>query len=180
MKTECLMENIIDQIKEAQIKLGYVKEAVRFYYPPSSLNALLETDFATLEELLLALQRNEEFQCTKIGTVYFAEYKGRIEISVTAQGAEYVYKHVEDPAFLTELIHLFQEHHHCSLKEICGVFAKYDAGYVCEKMPDGQDFDYVLYFSDEGIDPYYYCIKMEMGHTIYHRFAKPDYQTLLH
>ena len=41
------------------------------------------------------------------------------------------------------------------------------------------DFDYVLYFQDEEIDPYYYCIKMEMGHTVYHRFIKEDYEKLV-
>ena len=39
-------------------------------------------------------------------------------------------------------------------------------------------FDYVLYFKDKTVDAYYYCIKEEMGHTIYHRFTKEDYQLL--
>lgn len=175
MKTERLIRNIIDQIKEAQMKLGYVREAVRLYYPLSSLNALLETDFVELQELLLFLQRNPDFQCTEIGTLYFAEHRERIEISITTQGTEYVFQNVEAPPFLSELIHLFQENHHNRLEEICAVFAKYDAAYICEEMPEEQEFDYVLYFSDEGIDPYYYCIKMEMGHTVYHRFTKQDY-----
>ena len=25
----------------------------------------------------------------------------------------------------------------------------------------------------------YYCIKMEMGHTVYHRFIKEDYEKLV-
>jgi hypothetical protein len=43
-------------------------------------------------------------------------------------------------------------------------------------MEDGADFDYVMYFNQPAIDPYYYCIKEEMGHTIYHRFTKEDYK----
>ncbi len=70
-----LTQNIIDQVKEGQLKLGYVKETVRLYYP------------------------------------------------------------------LT-------------------------------------DFDYVLYYCNREIDEYYYCVKMEMGHTIYHRFTKEDYELL--
>lgn len=179
IKTEQLIKNIVDQIKEAQIKLGYVKEAVRFYYPLSSLNALLDTDFMVLEELLSALQKEPGFQGTRIGTLSFAENRGRIEVSITSQGTEYVHLHVENPPFLTELIHLFQENHHCSLEEICAVFEKYDADYLCEDMAQDQDFDYALHFSDESIDPYFYCIKIEMGHTIYHRFARQDYIALL-
>ena len=179
MRAERLVENIVDQIKEAQLKLGYVKEAVRFYYPLSSLNALLETDFTELGELLLSLENHRDFQCTEIGPLSFSEHRGRVEVSITAQGTEYVHRHVEDPPFLAELIGLFRENHHCSLQEIGAVFAKYDAGYVCQKMEEGQEFDYVLFFSDQEIDPYYYCIKIEMGHTVYHRFAKQDYIALL-
>lgn len=41
MNTEKLIKNIIDQIKEAQIKLGFAKETTRLYYPVESLNAML-------------------------------------------------------------------------------------------------------------------------------------------
>ncbi len=34
-------------------------------------------------------------------------------------------------------------------------------------------------FDDAEYDAYYYCVKMEMGHTIYHRFTKEDYQMLV-
>ena len=41
MNTEKLIKNIMDQIKEAQIKLGFAKETTRLYYPVESLNACL-------------------------------------------------------------------------------------------------------------------------------------------
>ena len=46
-------------------------------------------------------------------------------------------------------------------------------------MAPGTDFDYAVYFDDAEYDAYYYCVKMEMGHTIYHRFTKEDYQMLV-
>ena len=49
---------------------------------------------------------------------------------------------------------------------------------IAEKW-EGSDFDYVLYFRDGRIDPYYYCIHQEMGHTIYHRFLKEDWKQLM-
>ena len=36
-----------------------------------------------------------------------------------------------------------------------------------------------LYFPDKKPDEWYYCIRMEMGHTIYHRFIEEDYRQLL-
>ena len=45
--------------------------------------------------------------------------------------------------------------------------------------PIGMDFDYVIYFTDSSIDAYDYCIREEMGHTIYHRFARADFEALM-
>ena len=46
-------------------------------------------------------------------------------------------------------------------------------------MPESCDFDVVFYFDDWKIDAYYYCVKEEMGHTIYHRFTREDMVELL-
>ena len=62
--------------------------------------------------------------------------------------------------------------------EINTYFAKFSENYVCEKMEPGTEFDYVLYFADGKPDPWYYCVKIEMGHTIYHRFTEADYRSL--
>ena len=86
---------------------------------------------------------------------------------------------METPAFLKELIELFQTKHACTLEEICEIFKKYDPEYICEKMPAGSDFDYAIHFHNAEHDEYYYCIHMEMGHTIYHRFTEADYLELL-
>lgn len=99
-------------------------------------------------------------------------------MTVSPEGAEYVHRQVETPAFLAELIALFQENHHCSLEEICRVFGRYSEDYTCERMAEDSDFDYVIFFQDPSIDEYFYCIKAEMGHTIYHRFTRADYLAL--
>lgn len=179
MNQDKLLENIIDQIKEAQLKLGYARETVRLYYPAASLNAMLGTEAEDAEELLRLLKEGDVFSDTALGTLQFAEHKGRIEVCIPPEGAEYVYREVPEPEFLKEIIELFGAHHHCSLEDVRAVFEKFDTHYVCEKMPEGMDFDYVLYFPDGTIDAYYYCIKEEMEHTIYHRFTKEDYRELL-
>lgn len=173
-----LTENIIDQMKEAQIKLGYVKETVRLYYPVESLNALAGTAAQNADELLELLEGNPVFTDTVLGRLRFAVHEGRIEVSVPPEGTVYVHNEIPAPAFLTDIIELFGSHHCCTLQDIRAVFERYSKDYLCEKMPEEMDFDYVFHFKEDGIDPYYYCIKEEMGHTIYHRFTKEDYAAL--
>lgn len=180
-----LIKNMTDQIKEAQIKLGYAKETIRLYYPLGSLMAILGigneddkiTGKVTIEEMQHTLQENKALQSTRLGKLTFNVHGGRLEISVPPEGVEYVNNEVEKPQFLTDIISFFGTHHHCSIEDVMKIFESYSKEYVCEKTKKDMDFDYVLYFKDSNIDSYYYCIKEEMGHTIYHRFSKEDYLT---
>ena len=173
MNEKKFIKNMIDQMKEAQMKLGFAKETVRFYYPVSTLNAMLGTDAANADEML-AILNSDIFRRTDLGELKFSSHKQRIEVSVPPEGAEYVHSHIPEPAFLAAMIELFRSNHHCSMEDVEQLFAAYSPDYVCEQMPEGSDFDRVFYFKDETIDPYYYCVKEEMGHTIYHRFTKED------
>lgn len=177
MKSERLITNIIDQIKEAQIKLGYVKETVRLYYPTASLNAILGIEAKDEYEMAEKLRQLFSYTDPELGKIGVAVSGGRIEISIPPEGAEYVHKKVDSPAFLTDLIMLFQTHHCCTIEDIRGIFNAHGR-YRCEKMAEGTDFDYVMYFEDPSVDEYYYCVKAEMGHTIYHRFTREDYEQL--
>lgn len=161
-----LEKNIQDQVIEAQIKLGYISETMRLYYPLDSLNAMLETDIETTEKMCVQLtERTSVFS--------FSVHQDRIEVNVPAEYVSYVYETCDKPKFLVKLITLFQNHH-LNLEQVQDVFGEFGR-YICRKMPEEADFDYVLYFEDESVDEYYYCIKMEMDHLIYHRFSKADY-----
>ncbi len=179
MNADKLIENMIDQVKEAQIKLGYVRETVRLYYPVASLNALLGTDARDAAKLRELLEKNARLSDTPLGKLKFAVHEGRIAVSIPPEGTEYVHREIPEPAFLKDIIALFGSRPSCTLDDVRGIFARYSGDYVCEKMPEGMDFDYVLYFRDADIDAYYYCIREEMGHTIYHRFTREDYYALL-
>ena len=61
MKQNQLIENMIDQIKEAQIKLGYARESVRLYYPVESLNRLMGTTARDGEEMKTFLESDPAF-----------------------------------------------------------------------------------------------------------------------
>lgn len=177
MDKERLIENITEQIKEAQLKLGYTKESIRLYFPDQSLCELLRMDCVSGSGLAYLLER--EFQDTILGKLTFAPCKGdRIEVCISAEGAAHVHEQVADPPFLAGIIELFRENHCLTIGEISAFFAKFSEHYVCEKMDPGMDFDYVLYFSDGHPDSWYYCVKIEMGHTIYHRFTEADYRSL--
>ena len=178
MNIERLIKNMTDQVKEAQLKLGYAPETVRLYYPVASLNEILGTSAQNAQKML-DLLKGEFEEKTDLGKLKFSSHAERIEISIPPEGAKWVHEHVETPAFLKELIELFQTKHACTLEEICEIFKKYDPEYICEKMPAGSDFDYAIHFHNAEHDEYYYCIHMEMGHTIYHRFTEADYLELL-
>ena len=177
MDKERFIENITEQIKEAQLKLGYTKETIRLYFPVRSLCDLICTEPMEGKDLVDLLEK--EFQDTVLGRLTFILCKGdRIEVCISAAGAEYVHGQVADPPFLAGIIELFRNNHCLTIEEISTYFAKFSENYVCEKMEPGTEFDYVLYFADGKPDPWYYCVKIEMGHTIYHRFTEADYRSL--
>lgn len=180
MNIDRLMENIIEQIKEAQLKLGYAKEIIRLYFPAASLCRLLQVEGKNGEELLIMLEKENGFTDTVLGKITFSLCKDdRIEVCIPSKGATYVHESVPNPSFLASIIELFQKNHNLSIKEINACFAQFNANYVCEKMAPGTDFDYVLYFQDHKPDAWYYCVKAEMGHMIYHRFTREDYIALI-
>ena len=180
MNVEKFTENIIEQIKEVQLKLGFVQEVIRLYFPAESLSRLLQIPCGSTKELLDTLEREQGFHNTVLGEIHFSLCRDeRIEVCIPPSGAAYVHKFVPDPPFLLRMIQLFQENHSLSIEEICACFAQFNSQYVCEKMEPGTDFDYVLYFQDQRPDPWYYCIKIEMGHTIYHRFTDEDYHLMI-
>lgn len=178
MNTDKLIKNISDQVKELQIKLGYARETVRLYYPASSLNALLGTGDKSAQELAEILNGDPALQEGPLGKVEFTPRKERVEVHVPPEGVAYVHDFVETPAFLQDLVSFFQSHHHGTIREILEIFARYSEDYHCIRMPEGADFDYVIYFEDPSIDEYCYCIRDEMEHTIYHRFTREDYRDL--
>ena len=167
-----------DIIKEEQAKLGFFKEDIRLYYPLSSLNAMLEMQETDIRELAKKIRHELEAKKEKMGDTQIRIHADRIVFTIPPDFVEYVHEQVPEPPFLKELIQLFREKHACTKEEITAVFEKFGA-YECRQMPDGMDFDYVIYFTDSSIDAYDYCIREEMGHTIYHRFARADFEALM-
>lgn len=180
MNVQRFIDNIIEQIKEAQLKLGFEREMIRLYFPVDSLCGLLELKYRDGKEVLAELKRELGFEDTVLGTIQFSLCRdpNRIEVCVSPDGAAYVQEEIPDPPFLSNIIRMFQENHNLTIEQIQSCFEQFNKHYVCEKMEPGNDFDYVLYFPEHNPDPWYYCVKIEMGHTIYHRFTSEDFFSL--
>lgn len=173
-----LIQNIIDQIKEVQMKLGFAKETMRLYYPVETVCRLLGMECQDPKILMDRLETLND-EKSPMGILGFKLHKGRIEVRVTEEGVVYVHEHFPEPEFLKRIITLFSENHHCHMADVRNLFDAFGEAYHEEKMPENSDFDAVFYFLDPQVDGYYYCIKEEMGHTIYHRFTKYDMENFM-
>lgn len=170
-----LASNIVDVIKEEQIKLGYRKEKINLYYPLASLNTMLGTqaDCAKME-----VQLKEYFAKIQdmFGMVEVSYKKERFCISLPEQASEYVYNHTEKEGFLYDFIEVVAKHG-VTIDQILQVFKKY-SDHVFYKEMDNEDFDYLIYFIDDKPDSYRYCLTEEGHHLIYHRYTREDFEEL--
>lgn len=170
-----LASNIIDVIKEEQIKLGYRKESIRLYYPLSSLNLLLGTEM-NCEQMEIKLKEYFDSKKEIFGSVGIS-YKGeRFCIMLPEQASEYVNEHTEKSGFLYDFIDIISKHD-IVVEDVLQVFRRYSDNIHFEKM--GEEFDYLIYFKDGKPDSYRYCLTEEGHHLIYHRYTEEDFEDLL-
>lgn len=168
-----LENNIIEVIKEEQIKLGYASETIRLYYPLESICNLLGSDY-TVAELYDTLNQFCEFVKPRLGEVEFFNTETRYCIVIPPTGVDYVHESIEENYFLRDFIGKISSHD-CTFEDLLKVFNRYSNDVICEKMSNGE-FDYLIYFKDQIPDAYKYCIKFENCHAIYHRFTRADYE----
>lgn len=170
---EGLKKNLTEIIKESQIKLGYVKEPVRLYYPIESLNHLLDSKLDA-KDMEAALLKFSSFARDTLGNLSFSRTQNRFCILIPEDGVEYVQKQTPDTDFLKTFIRTI-ERHGLTLSDILDVFYRYSDHVACEEIKS-DDFDYLIYFEDGQPDDFRYCIKFEGEHAIYHRFTPKDYE----
>jgi hypothetical protein len=168
-----LENNIIEVIKEEQIKLGYASETIRLYYPLESICNLLGSNY-TITELYDILDQFCEYVKTRLGEVEYFNTEARYCFVIPPKGVDYVHESIEENYFLIDFIEKISKHD-CTLDDLLKIFNKYSNNVICEKMNNGE-FDYLIYFKDQSPDDYKYCIKFESSHAIYHRFTKADYE----
>ena len=171
MKIEELKNNIIDVIKESQIKLGYEKSFVSLYYPLEVLNNLLEVQYEACE---MQEKLSEQMQdIIELGKIEVSHRNGRFCIKVSEEGNRYVHENIADNPFLHDFLKCIQLH--CTKEDIIDVFHKHSNDVVVEDV-DTDEFDFLIYFDNGKPDAYRYCVHFEGGHAIYHRFSKKEYE----
>jgi hypothetical protein len=168
-----LENNIIDVIKEEQIKIGYRSETIRLYYPMESICNLLGVSY-TITELHEIIGYFCDFIKNRLGNVVYSNKDTRFCFVIPPIGVNYVHEKVSENRFLQDFIGQISDHN-STIEEILKIFQKYSDNIICEKMNNGE-FDYLIYFKNERPDAYRYCLKFENCHVIYHRFTKADYE----
>ncbi len=172
---EKLERNIQDMIAEQQIKLGYLEESVRLYYPLESLNGLLGVAHDA-PEMVSFLGKFFHDAREKYGVVEVTEMDGRFCLCLPPRVGKYVHEHIEDYAFIRELIETVSGHGH-DFEDLLAVFRKYSDCVHVESTSHGE-FDYLVYFQDGLPDEFIYCISVEGDHVTYHRFTRTDFESL--
>ncbi|MCH5344014.1 MAG: DUF3877 family protein [Acetatifactor sp.] len=167
-----LEKNLIDVIKEEQVKLGYRSETIRLYYPILSLNRLLGTD-CEVKQMTDILNSFCDHVEPKLGRIEISDREERFCFTISAQGAEYVHKHMDDKEFIVDLVNTISKHG-VTMDEVLQQFYKYSDEVHIEKVSHGE-FDYLVYFENGKPDDFRYCITDEGCHIIYHRFTVDDY-----
>ena len=77
---------------------------------------------------------------------------------------------------LSSLNHFFEtQDTDDQMKNIIALIKNHDKNVFVEEIHNGE-FDYLIRFSEENEDPYYYCFHDEGCHIIYHRFLPEDYE----
>lgn len=169
-----LEKNITDNIKEAQIKLGFDSRPMSLNYTESSLKNLLSISGdvkSALEDFTIEVRE-------RLGEITFRPIKNGFCITVSEKGTAYV-NGLDGFEFITELVNTVRSHG-VSFDDVVSVFRKYSDNVVIEEKHN-DEFDYLVYFADEKPDEYLYCIALEEEidghiHVTYHRFIREDYE----
>lgn len=171
---ECFVDNLIDIIKEEQIKLGYRSETVHIYYMLDSLNNILGTSYSIdeMQNLLNDLKTNG----CRLGCIESSHKGERFRISVSPEGVEYVHNNIDPSEFIVAFVKLISRHG-ITVDDVKKLFYDYSEKVHFEKV-SSMDFDYLVYFEDGCPDDYRYCLTDEGIHLIYHRYTPADYRDL--
>ena len=172
---EELRDNLIDVVKECQMKIGYTDSAMSLYYPAAAVCRFLNKDIPE-EELTGRLEGLNALAESQLGKIRFKKEGEKIRFTIPKEGTAYVHENVPDSPFLKDYIESTLQPG-CTLDKILEVFNRYSDKVVCRPM-DNEEFDYLVYFEDGKPDSYRYCLEFEFGRAVYHRFTPKEYEAL--
>lgn len=167
-----LYKNLVDNIKECELKLGTAEMEISFYYPESSLLELLD---CTKEELAKAISTFCKQVKEELGDISIVKTKEpeRYQVVVPKEAFRFVKDHVEKPLFLEAFLQAVRVPGQ-TLEKILPVFQSF--GEVVVEQHEMSEWG--VYFKDSEIDPYVYWLEEDDFGLEYHRFTKESYEKL--
>lgn len=173
-----LEKHILDTMKEWQLKMNSIDTDIRLYYPKNSLCRYMKTE-NDIDNGVLTQKIEAYITMTMpyLGAVSITEQKDRYCIHINKDGCEYVEKNISMPEFLAGLLEELKVQ---KLESMVSYFEKYAVVHntkLCKKT-DEDDGGTILYFADENVEPYVYCIDQNEFGITYHRFTKEEYEEL--
>lgn len=173
MQYEALEQMLMNSIKEVQIKLGYEREAIRFYYPEKALMKILKISGESGRETKTAMEGFKEYVKGRLGDIKISKSQERFCFEIPPEGVEYAAENGKDNGFLKEFIETV-ERPKATLDDILHVFQKFTDGKVICLESKEEECDYIIYFEDPSVDCYRYYMKFHENHITYHRFLSDD------
>ena len=170
MSQQRLYDNIVSVLKEAQLKLGYEEHAIGVNYITRSLCHLLGCGEAEVEGELAAFSQN---YADVLGRIEFAARENGFRLTVPVKGVSYVHSILEENEFLSVFIRTVKKPL-CTVDDVHSVFYSFSDQVHFERVDNGE-FDYLIYFEEEGIDDFWYCLHDDDLQLEYHRFIREDY-----
>ena len=167
---EILLQNFIDIVKEAEIKVGYAPMAFSMYYPLESLNRMIDASLSEKEMIELI----QSLSGSVLGEVQVKLDNGRLCITIPKEGVRYIHENVENK-FLEDFIQTIKKVP-CTLDDVKEVFSKYSNNYICKEALIDDEEQNVIYFKDGNPNNNIYIIHFDFGMPEYHRFTRNEFK----
>lgn len=173
-----LEKHILDTMKEWQLKMGNFDTDIRLYYPETSLRRYMEVERDMDSDILIGkIEAYIVEKMSYLGKVCISAQSDRYCVHISKEGCKYVENNVPMPEFLAGLLEELKVQ---KLDSMVAYFEKYAAVHntkLCKEKDEG-DGGTILYFADENVEPYVYCIDQNEFGITYHRFTKEEYEEL--
>ncbi len=171
-----LRNNIINNLTESQLKIGYSENAVTLNFTEDSLHRLmLPAENESIEE---AFEQFAQLVSPELGKLTLEPFEGRYALTIPVKGVRFVHEKIKPNPFLVEFITAIKTPFTLnSIEDVLSVFNKYSSRVVCKKV-NNSEFQYFLYFADGIPDDFIYCIDTNFGTISYHRFTQDDFLSM--
>lgn len=172
---ERMERDLIDNILESCVKLGFADTPITFYYPETSLTELFGCGRDEIPSAIAEFRKSEQDHFGDIVFEALHDEKRRYAVKVPAEGTEWVHANFKPSAFIEEFVKEIKRPVN-TLDSIADFFRKFSPKVDISKISSDE---WALSFADEDIDPYVYHIEQNVFGLEYHRFTREAYRNLM-